>query len=72
MDYAGLDISVILCIASPFSQQIANTNAGPTSALKSMGAKWYFRCHSVGRLSQRRSRKWIRCKCNGPSLPRNS
>ena len=43
-EYAGLDIAVILCIASPFSRRIATGNAGPTSTLESMGAKWRFRC----------------------------
>ena len=28
-EYAGLDIAVILCIASPFSLRIAISNAGP-------------------------------------------
>ena len=46
-DYAGLDIAVILCIALPFSQQIAIINGGPTSALESMGAKRHFRCCSL-------------------------
>ena len=36
---AGLDIVVKLCIASPFSLQMANGNAGPISTLESMGAK---------------------------------
>ena len=46
-DYAGLKISVNSRIASPFSRQIANGNAGPTSgsALESMGPKPTFRCH---------------------------
>ena len=43
-DYAGLRISVISRIASLFSRQIANVNAGPVLALESMGAKWSFRC----------------------------
>ena len=34
-------------IASLFSRQIANVNAGPVLALESMGAKKYFRCHSL-------------------------
>ena len=38
-DYAGLEISVISHIASLFSRQIANVNAGPILALESMGAK---------------------------------
>ena len=46
-DYAGLEISVISCIASLFSLLIANVNAGPVLALESMGAKQYFRCHSL-------------------------
>ena len=46
-DYAGPEIPVDLCIASPFSRQIANANAGPTSALESMGAKLSFHCHLV-------------------------
>ena len=37
-DHAGLEIPVDLCIASPFSRRIAIGNAGPTSALESMGA----------------------------------
>ena len=45
--YAGLEISVISCIASLFSRQIANVTAGPILALESMGAKQYFRCHSL-------------------------
>ena len=45
MEYAGLDIAVILCIASPFSLQIAIGNAGPSLALESMGAKPTFRCN---------------------------
>ena len=44
-EYAGLEISDFLCNASPFSRQIANGNAGPTSTLESMGAKPTFRCH---------------------------
>ena len=44
-EYAGLKISVNSHIASPFSRQIANGNAGPSSALESMGAKRSFRCH---------------------------
>ena len=44
-DYAGLEIAVKLCIASPYSRQIAIGNAGPTSALDSMGAKGQFRCN---------------------------
>ena len=45
MDHAGLDIAVILGIVSPFSRRIAIGNAGPTSALESMGAKRQFRCN---------------------------
>ena len=44
-DHAGLEIPVNSRIASPFSRQIANDNAGPTSALDSMGPKPTFRCH---------------------------
>ena len=44
-DYAGLEISVNSCIASPFSRQIAIGNAGPSLALESMGGKPTFRCH---------------------------
>ena len=44
-DHVGLDIAVILCIASPFSRHIAICNGGPTSALQSMGAKRHFRCN---------------------------
>ena len=36
---AGLEIPVHLCIASPFSRQIANGNAGPATALESEGAE---------------------------------
>ena len=43
-EYAGLEMSVFLCIAS-FSQQIVNGNAGPSSALESMGTKRHFRCN---------------------------
>ena len=46
-EYAGLEIYVNLRMASSFSRQIANGNAGPTSALESMGPKPTFRCHSV-------------------------
>ena len=45
MDHAGPEIYVISRIASPFSRQIAIGNAGPTSALESMGAEPTFRCH---------------------------
>ena len=45
-EYAGLEFPVNSCIASPFSRQIANVNAGPSSALESMGPKPTFRCHS--------------------------
>ena len=44
-EYAGLDISVNSRIASPFSRQIAIANAGPSTALGSMGGKPTFRCH---------------------------
>ena len=44
-DHAGPEISVNSRIASSFSRQIANVNAGPVSALESMGAKQTFRCH---------------------------
>ena len=46
-DHAGPEISVNLCIASLFSRQIANINAGPVLALQSMGAKRFFRCNLV-------------------------
>ena len=46
-DHAGLEIPVDLCIASPFSLQIAKVNAGPSLALTPMGGKRYFRCHSL-------------------------
>ena len=46
-EYAGLEISVISRIAPPFWRQIAIGNAGPSLALESMGAKRYFRCHSL-------------------------
>ena len=42
MEYAGLEISVNSRIALSFSRQIANVNAGPTSALESMGPKRIF------------------------------
>ena len=38
-DYASLEIPVDSCIASTFSRQIAIGNAGPASALDSMGGK---------------------------------
>ena len=44
--YAGPEFLLYFNIASPFSRQIANANAGPTSALDSMGAKLTFRCNS--------------------------
>ena len=44
-DHAGLKTPVDLSIASPFSRQIAIGNAGPTSALESMGANPTFFCH---------------------------
>ena len=44
-DYAGLEITVNSSIASPFSRHIAIGNAGPTTALDSMGLKPTFRCH---------------------------
>ena len=44
-DYAGPEISVNSRIASPFSRQIAMGNAGPSTALQSMGANLSFRCH---------------------------
>ena len=44
-DHAALEIPVNSRITSPFSRQIANGNAGPTSALESVGAKRSFRCH---------------------------
>ena len=44
-DYAGLKIAVNSRIVWPFSRQIAISNGGPTTALESMGAKQYFRCH---------------------------
>ena len=47
MKYAGLGILVDLCIASPFSRQIAIGNAGPNSALEAMGGKSIFRCHRL-------------------------
>ena len=45
--YAGLEISVNSRIAWQFSRQIANSNAGPSSALDSMGVKPSSRCHSL-------------------------
>ena len=47
MEYAGLEISVNSRIASSFSRQIANVNAGPVLALESMAPKRSFRCHSL-------------------------
>ena len=44
-DHAGPVFPVDLCIASPFSRQIAKGNAGPILALESMGAIRTFRCH---------------------------
>ena len=44
-DHAGPEISVNSHVASAFSRQIANGNAGPTTALDSMGPKATFRCH---------------------------
>ena len=44
-DHAGLEIPLNSNIAWPFSRQIANGNAGPTSTLDSMGAKQSFRRH---------------------------
>ena len=54
MDHAGPEISVNLCIASLFSRQIAIGNAGPTSALESVGAKPTFCCHilNIGAIYQ--------------------
>ena len=51
MDHVGLEISVILRIASLFSRQIAIGNAGPGSALDSMRPNPTFRCHflNIGR-----------------------
>ena len=46
-EYAGPEISVNSRIASLFSRQIANVNAGPILALQFMGAKRYFRCCSL-------------------------
>ena len=44
-DHAGPEISVNSRIASAFSRKIANGNAGPTTALDSMGPKATFHCH---------------------------
>ena len=41
-DHVGPEISVNLCIASPFSRQIAIDNAGPATTLESMGEKTFF------------------------------
>ena len=46
-EYAGLEISDNSRIAWPFSWHIAKGNAGPTTALDSMGPKPTFRCHFV-------------------------
>ena len=45
MEYAGLKIAVNLYIASVFSRQMMNRNAGPVSVLDCMGGKRSFRCH---------------------------
>ena len=47
MEYAGLKIPVDLSIALLISGQIANGNAGPTSALRPMGGKSFFCCHML-------------------------
>ena len=39
MEYAGLEIPIVLCITLPISLQKANGNAGPASALESIGAE---------------------------------
>ena len=44
-DHAGLEIFVNSRIASPFSRQIAIGNAGPSTALGSMGPNPTFCCH---------------------------
>ena len=44
-EYAGLNIALSLCIASPFSRRIVIGNAGPILTLESMGGKPTFRCH---------------------------
>ena len=46
-EYAGLEIPGNSDIAWPFSRQIAIGNAGPTSALESMGGKPFLRHHFV-------------------------
>ena len=48
-EYYKPDFPIDLSIASPFStsRQIAIGNAGPTSALESMGPKPTFGCHSL-------------------------
>ena len=38
-EHAGPEILIYLSIASPFSRQIAIGNAGPATALESMGGK---------------------------------
>ena len=50
-EYAGPEISVNSRIAWPFSRQIAIGNAGPGTALESIGPKPSFRCHflNIGR-----------------------
>ena len=60
-DHAGLEIPVDSSIASPFSRQIAIGNAGPTSALDSMGSKLTFRCHFLNiATNSKRERVWFR------------
>ena len=44
-DHAGPEFAVFLCIALAYSRQKANVNAGPASALDSMGAKRSFGCN---------------------------
>ena len=46
-------------IASGFSGQIANSNAGGTTTLQSMGAKQTFHCHflNIGPMNKQLARK---------------
>ena len=60
--YAGLEIAVILVIASLFSRQIAIGNAVPTSALESMGAEQQFRFRYCSNLQTVSEKKY----CQGP------
>ena len=64
-------MSIHSCIARPFSRQIANANAGPASALESMGGIQYFRCNSVniGLMFKQQARKSFVLALNYQSWP---